>query len=165
MIKLIVAHSSNFIIGNDNKLLWDLKDDLKIFKKLTTNNDILMGRKTYQSIGKCLPNRTNIILTRDKNFKLEEPGIVVNSIEHGIAKHNRKNDLYIIGGQNVYDQTIKYADELYITEVDCILQGDASFNHQEYIEDNFNLLETNIYHNDTNNEYDFTVKHYRRKNI
>lgn len=127
-ISIIVAHSRNMAIGKANTLLWHLPDDLKRFKKLTTGHPIIMGRKTYQSIGRPLPERTNIVITRDKN--LEIPGcIIAHSAVEAIekAKEQDPEEIFIIGGGEVYKETLSLADRLYVTLVDMDTDGDAFF--------------------------------------
>lgn len=127
-ISIIVAHSKNMAIGKDNSLIWHLSDDLKRFKKLTTGHPIIMGRKTYQSIDRPLPNRTNIVITRDMN--LEIPGcIVVHSAIEAIekAKEFDQGEIFIIGGAEIYKETLPLTDRLYVTKVDMHVDGDAFF--------------------------------------
>jgi len=127
-ISIIVAHSRNMVIGKANALLWRLPEDLKRFKKLTTSHPIIMGRKTYQSINRPLPDRTNIIVTRDKN--LEIPGcIIVHSVTEAIekAKEFDQKEIFIIGGAEIYKETLPLVDRLYVTKVDLDVGGDAFF--------------------------------------
>jgi len=127
-ISIIVAHSRNMAIGKANSLVWRLPDDLKRFKKLTTGHPIIMGRKTYQSINRPLPDRTNVVVTRDAN--LEIPGcIVVHSAIEAIkrAKEFDQEEIFIIGGAEIYKETLPLADRLYVTIVDMYVDGDAFF--------------------------------------
>lgn len=127
-ISIIVAHSRNMAIGKANALMWRLPEDLKRFKKLTTGHPIIMGRKTYQSIGKPLPGRINIVVTRDIN--LEIPGcIVVYSALEAIekAKEFEQEEIFIIGGAEIYKEMLPLADRLYVTKVDMYVDGDAYF--------------------------------------
>ena len=128
-IKLICAFSKNNVIGNENKLPWNLSEDLKRFKKLTSNNLIVMGRKTFDSIGRPLPNRKNIVLSN--NLNLEIDGVeVFNSPDEVISLYKEmpeKKDMYIIGGTFVYKLFLEYCDYLYITYVDKNFEGDAFF--------------------------------------
>ena len=115
-------------IGKANSLVWRLPDDLKRFKKLTTGHPIIMGRKTYQSINRPLPDRTNVVVTRDAN--LEIPGcIVVHSAIEAIkrAKEFDQEEIFIIGGAELYKETLSLADRLYVTVVDMYVDGDAFF--------------------------------------
>ena len=127
-ISIIVAHSLNMAIGKANALLWHLPEDLKRFKKLTTGHPIIMGRKTYQSIGKPLPNRINVVVTRDTN--LEIPGCtVVHSAVDAIekAKEFDQEEIFIIGGAEIYKETLSLVDRLYVTVVNLKVGGDAFF--------------------------------------
>lgn len=127
-ISIIVAHSRNMAIGKANMLIWHLPEDLKRFKKLTTGHPIIMGRKTYQSIGRPLPERTNIVITRDSN--LDIPGcIVVHSAIKAIEKAQEfdQEEIFIIGGAEIYKETLPLADRLYVTKVELDVDGDAFF--------------------------------------
>lgn len=127
-ISIIVAHSRNMAIGKANALIWRLPDDLKRFKKLTTGHPIIMGRKTHQSIGRPLPDRTNIVLTRDTNLEIHGC-IVAHSAIEAIekAKEFDQEEIFIIGGAEIYKETLPLADRLYVTEVDIDVVGDAFF--------------------------------------
>jgi dihydrofolate reductase len=124
MINIIVAMSKNRVIGDSNTLIWHLPEDLKRFKQLTTGNTIIMGRKTYESIGRPLPNRRSIIITRDLNYFVEDCE-VVNSLEEALLLSN--NDCFIIGGGEIYKQSINIADKLYLTLIDKEFEGDTVF--------------------------------------
>jgi dihydrofolate reductase len=126
MISIIAAVSNNGVIGVDNKLPWDLPEDLKRFKELTTGNVVIMGRKTYESIGKPLPNRINIVITRNKDFFAPDV-IVTNSLESALLKAGGDKDIFIIGGGEIYKQSMNFVDKLYITEVDMGVEGDTTF--------------------------------------
>jgi dihydrofolate reductase len=126
-ISIIVAASINNCIGKQNKLPWHLKSDLQYFKKLTTNHCIIMGRNTFESIGKPLPNRVNIVLTTDRNFTAN--GIVVrHQLQDALdyAKKWNMQEVFIIGGATVYEQSMEIANKIYLTKVDTIVEnGDA----------------------------------------
>ncbi len=126
MISIIVATSENGVIGRDGKLPWHIPGDLKHFKSLTTNNVVIMGRKTYESIGKPLPNRLNIVITRDKN-KTYEGCITVNSIENAIRKAGTDKEIFIIGGGEIYKKSIKFVNKVYLTKVHQHIEGDTYF--------------------------------------
>jgi dihydrofolate reductase len=123
MITIVVAMGKNREIGADNQLLWHLPKDLKHFKELTSGHPIIMGRKTYESIGKPLPNRTNIVISR-KNDWFEEGILIVGSIKEAM-KFAKKIDenVFIIGGGTIYEQTIDLADQLEVTLVDATKSG------------------------------------------
>lgn len=127
-ISMIAAIDNNRGIGKDNKLLWHIPEDLKRFKKLTSGHPIIMGYNTYLSIGKSLPNRVNIILSRKKFLTINEV-IVKSSIEDAIetACQIDKNEIFIIGGGQVYKQAIKYSAKLYLTLVNDICEADTYF--------------------------------------
>ena len=128
MISIIVVIGKNREIGCDNKLLWDIPKDMERFTKITKGHPVLMGDKTFESIGSPLPERTNIIITRDKNYKA--PGCkIVYSIEDAIQLGNKedKEEIFIIGGGSIYKQTIDIADKLYLTVVDDAPKADTYF--------------------------------------
>ncbi|POY36069.1 dihydrofolate reductase [Solitalea longa] len=125
-LSIIVAKAKNNVIGNNNTLIWHLPADLKYFKKLTTGNTIIMGRKTYDSIGKPLPNRRNIVISRNKDLKLEGCE-VTDSLDAAISISESDNEVFIIGGAEIYKQAIDRSDTLYVTEVKSSFDGDAFF--------------------------------------
>lgn len=139
MISLIVAIAQNNVIGGDNKLLWHISDDLKRFKKITSGNTIVMGRKTFESLPGVLPNRKHIILTRDKNYTVDNPYVeVIHNINDII--NNFKNspvEVFIIGGGEIYNQFINYADKIYLTKVFKNFEGDTTFPEIDY--NNWNI--------------------------
>lgn len=128
-IILIAAKAKNRVIGRDNQLIWTLPSDLKRFKNLTTGNHLLMGRKTYESIGRPLPNRTHLILSRNPEFQAPEGHYSFKKIEDAIIFCNKigVEKLFIIGGGQIYQETISFCDQLEITEVNAELEGDAYF--------------------------------------
>ncbi|HET9843854.1 MAG TPA: dihydrofolate reductase [Gammaproteobacteria bacterium] len=125
-IQLIVAMSENRVIGKDNKLPWHLPNDLKHFKNLTLGKAVLMGRKTFESIGKLLPDRTNIVLTTDPAYVISS-GIVVNSIEEALAIGETFPELMVIGGETLFRQCISIADTMHLTLVHTTIDGDTFF--------------------------------------
>jgi dihydrofolate reductase len=127
MLSLIVAMDRNRVIGLDNKLPWHLPADLKRFKELTTGHHVVMGRKTFESIGKPLPGRTNVVVTRQHDYKAD--GIkVVHSLDAAIWLTRGDPEPFIIGGGELYKEALKYVDKLYVTEVDThVERGDAHF--------------------------------------
>lgn len=128
ILSAIAAMAENRTIGNKNQLPWHLPADLKHFKSVTTGHPVLMGRRTYDSIGKPLPNRTNIILTRDLNFNPPEC-IVVSSTDAAVAKASElgANEIFIIGGAMIYRQLLPLVNKLYLTIVHHKFLGDAHF--------------------------------------
>lgn len=127
-VSIIVAMANNNAIGKDNKMPWHLPADLKHFRQLTTGHYIIMGRKTYESIGKPLPNRTSVIITRNTDYKAEG-GVVVESIEEALekAKGAGEKEVFIIGGAQIYEQTISMANRIYLTKIDADFEADTFF--------------------------------------
>ena len=160
-LSLIVAVSENQVIGRDNQLPWHLPADLKYFKSLTTGHTILMGRKTYESIGKPLPNRENIVITRDTSFKPE--GVVVkHSLEDALHFCATKEDeVFIIGGDSIYKQALSWANKIYYTRVHCILEDGNAFFPELNLEE-WKLLSSTYLVKDEKNEYDCTFEVYER---
>ena len=161
MITIIVAMGKNREIGADNQLLWHLPKDLKHFKELTSGHPIIMGRKTYESIGKPLPNRTNIVISR-KNDWFEEGILIVGSIKEAL-KFAKKIDeqIFVIGGGNIYEQTLELTDKLEVTLVKTHLKADTYFpkiNPQIW-----NKTEEICHEKDDKNEFDFCFQTYERK--
>ncbi len=133
-ISIIAAiGTNNRALGKNNQLLWRIGEDLKRFKALTTGHPIIMGRKTFESIRRALPNRTNIVITRNKDFFAE--GIIsCNSFEDAlkIAKEKEAEEIFIIGGGEIYKQTLPYTDRLYLTLIQSNIEGDTFF--PEYLD-------------------------------
>lgn len=126
MISLIFAMDQNQLIGNNNGLPWRLPADLRYFKQVTGGKIVIMGRKTFESIGKPLPNRTNWILTRDSSFQ-PEGGKTFASVEEVLAALPPEEEVFVIGGAEVYARFLPVADRLYITRIDHAFAGDAYF--------------------------------------
>ena len=128
-IKLICAVSKNNVIGNNNKLPWNISEDLKRFRELTSENIIVMGRKTYDSIGRPLPKRENLVLSKNKKLKIENVKVfnTPQEILDFYHKREEEKDLFIIGGTFIYELFIEYCDYLLITFVDKEYKGDAYF--------------------------------------
>ena len=127
-LSLIVAVAENGVIGHNNQLIWHLPNDLKQFKRLTTGHCIIMGRKTFDSIGKPLPNRTSLIISRNSDFQIEGC-ITVNSLENAIseAKKIENEETFIIGGAEIYRLALPIVDKIYLTEVHHAYEGDTFF--------------------------------------
>lgn len=128
MITVIAAIAKNYALGKDNDLIWHLPADLKRFKKVTTGHYILMGRNTFESIGKPLPNRTTIIITRNKNY-FKDGCLIANSLEEAIEMAKEEEKIFIIGGAQIYKETIakNLADRLDITLVHKSFEADVFF--------------------------------------
>lgn len=131
-ISIIVASAENGAIGKDNQLLWRLPDDLKRFKQLTLGHPMIMGRKTFESIGKPLPGRTSIVVTRNADFAVEGV-IVAHSLEDALLLAAEKDDeeIFIVGGGELYRQSQEIATRLYLTKVHTTIEGDTYFEINE----------------------------------
>lgn len=127
MISLLVAMDKNNVIGKDNTLPWHLPADLAYFKKVTMGHPIVMGRKTFDSIGRALPGRENIVITRDVNYHAE--GItVIHSIDEILSMRDKtENEIFVIGGAEIFNAILPYSDRLYITEIEAEFEGDTYF--------------------------------------
>ena len=150
MLALIVARSKNNVIGKDGKIPWNINGEQKQFKELTTNNTIIMGRKTYEDIGHPLPNRKNIVISRTTNY----PNVItVDSLKKAIELS--EGDIYIIGGYNLFKEAIPMVDIMYITEINLNIEnGDVFF-------PKFNEEEFNLTYGEENSEFKRLI--YKRK--
>ncbi len=126
MISLIVAMADGNVIGGANSLLWHISEDLRYFKEVTMGHTVIMGRKTYESIGRPLPKRKNIVISRDSALKIEGC-IVVNSLESAIELSSEDENPFIIGGGEIYKSAIDIVDRLYVTKVMHSYEGDTYF--------------------------------------
>jgi dihydrofolate reductase len=161
-ISCIVAVGDNNIIGKDNDIPWYLPADLQYFKKTTLHSPVIMGRNCYVSIGRPLPKRTNIIITRDVYF-ISSNCIVCRSVHEALkeAKLTGAEEVFIIGGGQIYDQTKELWDKLYITHVDINVSGDVFFPEIDYSKWNQTFKEHHT--KDEKNEYNYTFMIYEKK--
>lgn len=162
-LSLIVATSINNAIGKSNQLLWHLPADLKFFKSTTMGCPVIMGRKTFQSIGRVLPGRKNIVITRDKTFNTnKEFDIVVESSLDTAIKHlNNEKEVFIIGGGEIYKQSLPLVNTIYKTLVDIELEGDTYFPEINLSE--FELVWEEKHKADDKNKMDYTFQKFERK--
>lgn len=167
MISIVAAISRTNQLGYQNKLLCHLPNDLRYFKQLTTSgehNIVVMGRKTFESIGKPLPNRINIVLTKSKKFKHKDV-FVYHSVEDILKQYKyygeSKPNLWIIGGQTIYHQFMRYADRLYITFIDHVFENADTYFPQ--ITDEWQLISEKYNQADENNPYNHYFRIYERK--
>ena len=159
-LTIIAAVSINNVIGNNNKLIWKLSNDLKRFKNLTTNHSVIMGRKTFESLPNPLPDRDNIVITRDTNYS--KPNIqVCSSIEDAINLTKIDTQPFIIGGGEIYTQTINIVDRIELTRVHEEFDGDAYF--PEIPLDIFELINEENYNSDLENEFDYSYLTYKKR--
>jgi dihydrofolate reductase len=165
-IIIIVAYSKNHVIGKDNKLLWHLTDDMKFFKKTTQNQTVLMGKNTYWSLPekfRPLPNRKNIVLTTNSFENTFENLTVFNNIENTLntLKNEDLEQLFVIGGSQIYEAFLPFADEILATEVDAIIEGDAYFPIID--ESNFHKGILQKFQKNESNDFAFEIISYKRK--
>lgn len=161
-ITIIAAVGENNALGKDNELLWHLPDDFKRFKELTTGHSIIMGRKTFESFPKPLPNRTHIIVTRDKTYKVpHEDCIVTYSLEDAINMAHEDDNPFIIGGGEIYRQAESFANKMELTRVHATFDADTFF--PEVDETIWQLIASEFHPKDAQHSYDFTFLTYTRK--
>ncbi len=156
-ISIIVAAAENNVIGKDNDMPWRLSADLKRFKKLTMGHHIVMGRKTFESIGKPLPGRTSVIITRNKDYK-QEGCIVVHSLEEALQTIN-DDEIFVIGGGEIYNMAFEKADKLYLTRVHASLEGDTCIPE---VNNRWQEVEREDFQKDEKNQYDYSFIDYIR---
>ena len=164
LVSLIVAASENNVIGLENKLPWHLPEDLKYFKNTTWGMAVAMGRKTFESMGKALPGRTNIVITRDKFW--HRPGaITVGSIADAVTQATDAGykELFITGGGEIFLQSMVIADKIYITRIHTEINGDAFF--PEINEEEWELTAVKDIKADEKNKYDMSFETWQKREI
>ena len=158
-VSLIVAMSENHMIGRDGDLPWHLGRDLKRFKSLTMGHSIVMGRKTYESIGRPLPGRTNVLITSDRQYKTE--GVVVaHSLDHALELVSADDEAFIVGGATVYRQSLPFIHRLYVTLVHANIEGDVGFPQLDWKK--WILQEEVTFDADEKNDYRHSFRTYER---
>lgn len=152
IISLIAAMDKNRIIGNDNRLPWHLPADLQHFKAVTLNKPIIMGRKTFDSIGKPLPHRRNMVISRQKNLHL--PGCeVFSSLSDAIKAVDTNEEVMIIGGESIFRESLSLADRLYLTIIDHEFEGDTVF--PQWDKSAWKVISSETYQSDESNQYGY----------
>ena len=162
IISAIVAVSKNGVIGKGNDIPWYLPADLKYFKRTTLHHHVLMGRKTFQSMGRPLPKRTNVVITRDPFF-IASNVIVVRSLEEAleVARNNGETEAFVIGGGQIYELSMSLLDRIYYTEVDLEVEDGEIF-FPKLQEEEWKLVSEEPHQADEKNEWDYTYKVYER---
>ena len=161
MIALVVAIAENNVIGKDNQLIWHLPADLRHFKNITMGHPIIMGRKTYESIGKPLPGRTTIIITRQPDYNAEGC-LVVNSVQEAVAGAKKLDEqAYIIGGAEIYRQALDLTDTIYLTRIHQSFNGDTFF--PELKPDMWETVSEEHHEPDEKNKYSYSFIKFERK--
>jgi dihydrofolate reductase len=161
-ISIIVAVAQNGVIGTEGKLPWHLSADLAHFKHLTQGHSILMGRKTFESIGRILPNRKHLVISRNPAFQAQDI-LVFNTIQAAIdfAKESQENALFVIGGGEIYRQTMDSATNIYLTEVQTTVMGDTYF--EPLSPTHWQQISRADYQADEKNEFAFSIQHWEKK--
>jgi len=159
MIILIAAAAENNALGKDNQLLWHLPDDFKRFKQQTTGHHIIMGRKTFESFPKPLPNRTHVIITR-QHYDAPDGCIVVDSLEKAIAVCPKDEDIFVIGGGEIYKLAMPVADKIDLTRVHTVKDADTFF--PEIDPSQWRLASSEFHPKDEKHAYDFTFQQFIR---
>lgn len=159
-LSLIVAAAENDAIGKDNQLIWHLSDDLKRFKKLTSGHHIIMGRKTFESFPKPLPNRTHIVITRQQDYKVPEGVIVVNSMEDAIDAARKDSNPFVIGGGEIYKQALPFATKIELTRVHHEFEADAFFPKIDTTQ--WKEVSNTFHKKDDKHKYEFSFITYER---
>lgn len=154
MVNIIVATTEDYLIGSGNKLPWHLPSDLKHFKELTTGNVVIMGRKTFESISKPLPNRTNVIITRNKEYKAEGC-VIFNSLSEAIITYSN-HEIFIIGGGEIYKEALYIVDRIYLTRImTSDIKGDTYL--PSNLLDEFTLVKESEVLNENNLNFKFQI--------
>lgn len=160
MVTIIAAVAQNNALGKDNSLIWHLSDDLKRFKRLTSDGFIVMGRKTFESLPGILPKRTHIVITRNSDYKKE--GIIeVKSLEEALEVVPSENETFIVGGGEIYALALTVADKIELTRVHHEFEADVFF--PEIDLDKWELVASEFHPKDEKHKYDFTFETYLRK--
>lgn len=160
MVILVAAAAENNALGKDNQLVWHLPDDFKRFKQMTSGHSIIMGRKTFESFPKPLPNRTHIIITRQKNYNPQDC-IVVNSMESALKVASKEENIFVIGGGEIYQLALPFADKIELTRVHQSFEADAFFPEINPAE--WTLVSEEFNSKDDKHNFDFSYQTYIRK--
>ena len=158
MISIIVAVAKNGVIGDKNSLLWHITEDMRFFKRNTSGHPVIMGRKTYESLGRPLPNRVNVVISR--TIKEIEGCTVVGSLEEAIALFPAEEEIFIIGGAQIYALALEVADRFYLTRVEHDYEGDTSF--PEWDQSKWNLLSREAFEQGEKYPHPFAFELYER---
>ena len=159
MVIIIAAIAKNNAIGKNNQLIWHLPADLRRFKSITLGQTVVMGRKTFESLGKALPNRKNVVITRNRNFK-KEGVTVVNSLEEALEFSKEKENIYILGGAEIYSQALPIADLLDLTLIHGHFEADTFF---PVIDQNiWKEIKREDHKKDDKNAYDYSFVTYKK---
>ncbi len=159
MVSIIVAVAQNGVIGDKNALLWHISEDMRFFKRTTSGHPVIMGRKTYESLGRPLPNRTNVVISRTADHI--EGCTVARSLEEAVAMFPAQEEIFIIGGAQIYALALDVADRIYLTRVEHDYEGDTSF--PAWSESGWQLVSREAYPCGEKYPYPFAFECYDRK--
>lgn len=160
MVTIIAAVGRNKALGKNNDLIWHLPADLRRFKEVTRGHHVIMGRKTFESLGKPLPNRTNIIVSRNSNYKADGC-VVVGSLEEALKEAHSDPNPYILGGAQIYEQALEVADRMDLTLVHEDFEADAFF--PDFSDENWEETGRQDFKKDEKNPYDYSFVQYKKK--
>ncbi len=161
ILSTVIAFGENRGLGFGNKLPWNLPDDLKRFKEITRGHTIIMGRKTYESIGRLLPARKNIIITRDTAYKVEG-GTVLHTLDEAIKECANEPEAFVIGGGEILKIALSYLDKMYLTHVDATVPADSFF--PAFNVADWKVVSEEFHPKDERHAFNFTFKVYEKKN-
>jgi len=163
MISIIVAAAKKGVIGKDGKMPWRLPAESAYFRQTTLGHPVITGRKNYEAMGRPLPERLNVVITRQTDYKVPEGVIVVNSLQDALnlPQVKKESEVFIIGGAQIYHEAMPLADKLYLTDVHADIDGDTFF---VYNPKDWQLEWSEHHEADTENKYAFTIKRLARKN-
>ena len=161
MLSIIVAIANNNVIGKDNKLIWHLPEDLKRFKLLTTGHTIIMGRKTFESLGRVLPNRKHVILCNDAEMNVNDENVEILDDISKLKKYkDSEEENFVIGGATIYKLLMPYTNKMYVTHINQDFEGDVYF--PEISENDWKVIETEKGLKDEKNPFDYEYITYER---
>ncbi len=161
MLSIIVAVAKNNVIGKDNQLIWHLPEDLKRFKEITSGHTIIMGRKTFESLGRVLPNRKHIILCNDADLNINDKNVTIVDDINRLGEYiNKEEENFIIGGATIYKLMLPKVDKLYITKINQEFDGDVYF--PEISEENWKITQRVKGKKDEKNPYDYEYITYEK---
>ena len=161
MLSIIVAVAKNNVIGKDNQLIWHLPEDLKRFKRLTTNHTIITGRKTFESLGRVLPNRKHVILCNDAEMNIDDENVEILDDISKLKKYkDSEEENFVIGGATIYKLLMPYADKMYVTHINEEFEGDVYF--PEISEKDWKITEREKGLRDEKNPFDYEYVTYER---
>lgn len=160
---IAVATGENFEIGKNNQLLWHMPADLKFFKQTTSGHTVIMGRKTFESVGKPLPNRRNIVITRDRELKIDQVEVVHSLDEALNVTRNEEKPVFIVGGAEIYRQALPKTDTLYLTTIHHTFDADTFFPEIDRTE--WQVISTETHQADEKNKYNYTFEVLKSKKL